>query len=209
MASISHPAERPELRCGANGQATRKTVCSIRKAVFLDRDGVLNRAIMRQGKATSPRSLAELEILAGVEPACRKLRTAGFSLVVVTNQPEIARGIQTFETLDAINHLLQTELEIDSVRVCPHDDSDGCVCRKPKPGMLLEAAAELRIDLVGSFLVGDRWRDVEAGQRAGCRTIFIDGGYEELRGACPDFTARSLAEAAEWILGEETGGIAP
>jgi D-glycero-D-manno-heptose 1,7-bisphosphate phosphatase len=136
------------------------------------------------------------------------LRTAGFSLVMVTNQPEIARGIQTSESLNAINRLLQEQLQIESVRVCPHDDNDGCSCRKPEPGMLLQAAHELRIDLGRSFLVGDRWRDVEAGRRAGCRTVLIAYGYQEPCRSRPDFTAQSLSEAADWILGNERGGEA-
>ena len=169
------------------------------RAVFLDRDGVLNRATMREGKATSPRTVAELELLAGVDQACAKLRSAGFTLVMVTNQPEIARGLQNWETLRTINAILQRMLGIESVRVCPHDDADDCDCRKPKPGMLLAAAEEFHIDLKGSFLVGDRWRDVEAGQRAGCRTVLIDSGHNE-RAAKPDFAATTLGEAAEWIL---------
>ncbi len=170
------------------------------KAVFLDRDGVLNRPIIRGGSPTSPRTLGELELLAGVEEACTKLKSAGFTLVMVTNQPEIARGLQTRETSEAINGLLQRQLRIDSVKVCPHDDADDCSCRKPKPGMVLEAASDLHIDLGRSFLIGDRWRDVEAGRRAGCRTVLIDHGYlSEVPAA--DFTGRSLTEAVDWIVG--------
>ncbi|MCE5308027.1 MAG: HAD family hydrolase [Acidobacteriales bacterium] len=172
------------------------------RAVFLDRDGVLNRTILRSGKRTSPRTLDEVEVMAGAERGCSSLRAAGYVLVMVTNQPEIARGIQRPESLGEINRWLSERLWIHSVKVCPHDDQDECDCRKPKPGMILEAAEELRIDLRQSYLVGDRWRDVEAGRRAGCRTVLITGDGEETVEPTPDFTAASLAEASEWILGE-------
>ena len=172
------------------------------RAVFLDRDGVLNRNILRGGKATSPRTMDEVEITRGAENACNTLRAAGYLLVMVTNQPEIARGIQNPQTLGEINRWLCEQLRIHSVKVCPHDDQDDCACRKPKPGMILDAAKELKIDLQQSFLVGDRWRDVEAGRRAGCRTVLIACGSEETVELNPDFTAASLAEASEWILGQ-------
>lgn len=172
------------------------------RAVFLDRDGVLNRNILRGGKATSPRTMDEVELTAGAENACNTLRAAGYLLVMVTNQPEIARGIQNPQTLSEINRWLSEQLRIHSVKMCPHDDQDDCACRKPKPGMILDAAKELKIDLQQSFLVGDRWRDVEAGRRAGCRTVLIACGSEETVDLNPDFTAASLAEASEWILGQ-------
>lgn len=170
------------------------------RAVFLDRDGVLMRAPVRDGKPYSARTLEEVDVLPGVAGACAQLRDAGYLLVMVTNQPEIARGIQTLDTVDLINRRLREQLALDDVRVCPHDDADGCVCRKPKPGMLLDAATACRIDLVHSVMVGDRWRDVEAGTRAGCHTIYIDYGYSEKRPSKPDLTAASLAEAIPWIL---------
>jgi D-glycero-D-manno-heptose 1,7-bisphosphate phosphatase len=172
------------------------------RAVFLDRDGVLNRTIVRSGKRTSPRTLAEVEMMVGAERGCSTLRAAGYVLVMVTNQPEIARGLQKAESLDEINRWLSERLRIQSVKVCPHDDQDGCDCRKPKPGMILEAAKELGINLRRSYLVGDRWRDIEAGRRAGCRTVLIAGDGEESAGTVPDFRATSLAEASEWILGQ-------
>jgi len=137
------------------------------RAVFLDRDGVLNRAIVRDGSPYPPAGIAEIELLPGTREACAALRAASYLLIVVTNQPDIARGKQNRETVDALNGWLQRELELDQIRVCPHDDRDACPCRKPAPGMLLEAARQLNIDLAASFMVGDRWRDVEAGKRAG------------------------------------------
>lgn len=172
----------------------------MRRAVFLDRDGVLNRAIVRRGKPYPPTGLAELEILPGVVEACRALQEAGFVLVAVTNQPDVRRGTQQRETVEAINRALQSRVPVDDIRVCYHDDRDACVCRKPSPGLLLEAAKQWRIDLHASFMVGDRWKDVEAGRRAGCKTILIDYGYRETPERIADHCVRSLAEAARWIL---------
>jgi D-glycero-D-manno-heptose 1,7-bisphosphate phosphatase len=172
--------------------------------VFLDRDGVINRAIVRDGKPYPPRHSDELEILPGVPEALARLRSAGFHLVVVTNQPDVARGTQRREVIDAMHALLAAALPIDEFRVCDHDDSDGCVCRKPKPGMLEAAAREADLNLSDSFMVGDRWRDVEAGRRAGCRTVFIDRQYAEARPDRPDVTVGSLPEAVDWILASTT-----
>jgi D-glycero-D-manno-heptose 1,7-bisphosphate phosphatase len=170
-----------------------------RRAVFVDRDGVLNAAVVRDGLPYPPRSVDEVEILPGVEEACARLRRAGFDLVVVTNQPDIARGTQTLEAVGRINDALLAALPLDEVVVCPHDDVDRCDCRKPKPGMLVAAAQRRGIDLSASFMVGDRWRDVEAGIRAGCRTLLIDRGYDE-RPVQADVSVADLGEAAVWIL---------
>jgi D-glycero-D-manno-heptose 1,7-bisphosphate phosphatase len=171
-----------------------------RRAVFLDRDGVINRAFVREGKPYPPARMEELEILPGVPEALSRLHDAGFHLVVVTNQPDVARGTQRREVIDAMHASLAAALPLDAFRVCDHDDADGCVCRKPKPGLLETAARELDLDLAGSFMVGDRWRDVEAGRRAGCTTIFVDLEYTERRPERPNVTVRSLPEAADWIL---------
>ncbi len=174
----------------------------MRCAVFLDRDGVINRAIVRDGKPYPPASLAELEILPGVPEALARLRAAGYRLIVVTNQPDVARGAQTRAAVEAIHaELLARGLPIDDFRVCYHDDADGCDCRKPKAGLLLAAALEDGLNLAGSFLVGDRWRDVEAGKRAGCTTVLVDYHYSEPEYGQPDMRVRSLGEAADWILG--------
>jgi len=170
------------------------------RAVFLDRDGVLNRAIIRDGKPYPPRSVEELEILPGVVEAYTRLQKAGFLLIVVTNQPDVARGTQRREVVEEIHEVLQAQLPVDDIRVCYHDDTDDYPCRKPRPGLILEAAREWRVDLAASFLVGDRWKDIEAGRRAGCRTVFIDYNYNEPRPESPDYRADSLAEAVDWIL---------
>ena len=172
----------------------------MKRAVFLDRDGVLNRAIVRDGKPYPPSSVSELEILPGVQEALTALRKAGFLLIVVTNQPDVARGTTTREAVEAINAALGTELPIDEFRTCYHDSEAGCDCRKPRPGALLAAAAHHDIDLCDSFMVGDRWRDAEAGQRAGCKTILIDYGYQEKQPEVVDYSVASLSEAVEIIL---------
>jgi D-glycero-D-manno-heptose 1,7-bisphosphate phosphatase len=173
---------------------------AVSRAVFLDRDGVLVHALGGKGAPRSARTLAELELLPDVEEACSILKQAGFTLVVVTNQPEIARGTLNAETVTRQNDVLRAALPLDEIVVCPHDDEDGCECRKPKPGMLVDAAARLGLDLASSFMVGDRWRDVEAGRRAGCRVVFVDRAHDEHRGAEPDAAVPSLADAARWIL---------
>ena len=172
----------------------------IHRAVFLDRDGVINRSLIRDGKPYPPYNLAELEILPGVPEALDRLRAAGFRLIVVTNQPDVARGRQKREMVEAIHAVLQDRLAFDGLRVCYHDNADQCNCRKPAPGMLIVAAEEHNIDLAASFMVGDRWRDIEAGRRAGCTTILIDYGYAERLRSEPHMRVKSLHEAANWIL---------
>jgi len=169
-------------------------------AVFLDRDGVLNVATVRDGRPYPPASVAELTILPGVAAALAELKRAGYVLVVVTNQPDVARGTQTRAAIDAIHTWLRAELPIDAIYCCVHDDADDCACRKPRPGLLLEAARELSLDLGSSFMVGDRWRDTEAGTAAGCRTAFVDHGYDERRPTRFDKQVTSLADATAWIL---------
>lgn len=173
-----------------------------RCAVFLDRDGVINRAVVRDGMPYPPARIEDLEILPGVPEALARLHDAGFRLVVVTNQPDVARGTQRRDVIDAMHASLAAALPLDEFRVCDHDDRDDCACRKPKPGLLEEAAREAGLSLSGSFMVGDRWRDVEAGRRAGCTTIFIDRQFTEPRPERPDVTVASLPEAADWILSQ-------
>ena len=179
------------------------------RAVFLDRDGVLNRALVRDGRPYPPASVEELEILPGAADAARRLRDAGFLLIGATNQPDVARGSQRRDVVEAMNQRLLAAMPIAEIRVC-YDDGDDCPRRKPNPGLLLEAADEHAIDLAASYMVGDRWRDVEAGRRAGCRTVFIDRRYRERRPDPPaDHDAADLADAADWILSDSQRGTTP
>lgn len=172
----------------------------MRQAVFLDRDGVINRSIIRDGKPYPPATLEAFELLPGVDTAIRALRSAGFLVIVVTNQPDVATGVQCREVVEAMHDRLRTAGLCDDVKACYHTDADSCECRKPKPGMLIEAARDWHIDLRRSFMVGDRWRDVEAGKAAGCYTFFIDHEYRERRPADPDAVVKSLEEASGRIL---------
>ena len=174
----------------------------MKRAVFLDRDGVINRAYVRNGKSFPPATIAEVEILPGVEFALNKLKAAGYLLIVVTNQPDVASGKTSKLMVDQINNLLIDSLPIDDIRTCFHEDKDGCQCRKPLPGLLITASKESEVNLEASFMIGDRWRDIEAGQSAGCKTFFINYGYQERQPDSPDFIVSSLAEAAEIIIGE-------
>jgi D-glycero-D-manno-heptose 1,7-bisphosphate phosphatase len=178
------------------------------RAIFLDRDGVLNRVRMRNGKPHSPAGESELEVTANARGLLQRLKEQSYKLLVVTNQPDVSRGITTRDAVDGINRKLAKELPVDEILVCYHSDSDNCDCRKPKAGLLLEGARRHQIDLAASFMVGDRWRDVEAGQNAGCQTILIDGEYDEKPPARPpDVKVRSLEEAVDWILQMSRKGV--
>ncbi|MGH8023247.1 MAG: D-glycero-alpha-D-manno-heptose-1,7-bisphosphate 7-phosphatase [Limisphaerales bacterium] len=174
------------------------------RIVFLDRDGVINRALEQGGKPRPPSSPAQFEILPEVPSACASLKAAGFLLVVATNQPDVGRGTLDKSVVEEIHALMMARLPIDRVEVCYHPGlgQSRCECRKPEPGMLVRAARELNARLSQCWMIGDRWRDVDCGRAAGCRTIFIDRGYAEELRQQPDFRAKDLLEAARIILAE-------
>lgn len=172
----------------------------MRRAVFLDRDGVINRAYVVDGAPLPPKNLSDIEILTGVKEAVKLLNERNFVLVVVTNQPDVARGTVTRESVELINSYLGRELGIDHFFTCFHDDSQECNCRKPKPGLLEVAARNLNLDLHKSFMVGDRWRDIAAGQAAGCTCFFIDYDYMEISPVLPFTRVSSLIDATQFIL---------
>jgi D-glycero-D-manno-heptose 1,7-bisphosphate phosphatase len=180
---------------------TRKT-----PAVFLDRDGVINRVFVRDGVTHPPAHAGEFELLPGVAGAAGRLRDVGFALVVVTNQPDVARSTQTRGGVEALNDLVRQALPVLDVLTCFHDTADGCGCRKPKPGLLLEAARRWDLDLARSFLVGDRWSDVAAAQAAGCRAVLVETLYSGRERCRPDYCATGLAVAADWIIQVARGG---
>jgi D-glycero-D-manno-heptose 1,7-bisphosphate phosphatase len=175
------------------------------RALFLDRDGVLNANFVHDGRPYAPRSFAEFRLLPGVENAVRCARNAGLLIIVVTNQPDVPSGITPRAEVDAMHDHLRQRLPIDDIKICFHVDADDCACRKPKPGMLLDAAAAHDIDLKTSYFVGDRWRDIEAGQAAGCFTILIEHGLQQDKVTVPDKTVFSLPEAVAFILTREQG----
>ena len=169
------------------------------RAVFLDRDGVINHNEVRDGRPVGPESLAQFVILPGVREAVDAFRAAGYLVIVATNQPDTRSDV-----VEAMHALLRNNLALDDIKVCTHVDADNCACRKPKAGLLLEAAKEHDISLAQSWMIGDRWRDVEAGRTAGCRTVFIDYAYTgERRPHDPDIIVRSLTEAVPLILGKK------
>jgi D-glycero-D-manno-heptose 1,7-bisphosphate phosphatase len=170
------------------------------RVVFLDRDGVLNRAFPDGGTTRPPMSVDELELLPGVPEALTRLREAGFVLVVVTNQPDVARGKQTREAVEAINAKLSAELPLLDVFACYHDTPDGCACRKPKPGLLLAAAQRWNLDLTSAVLIGDRWSDIAAAHAAGCRGVLIDTPFSDRERCTPDHRAADITGAVDWIL---------
>jgi D-glycero-D-manno-heptose 1,7-bisphosphate phosphatase len=174
------------------------------RAVFLDRDGVLNRPCLRGGAPYPPADVKEFELYEDVLIGCTCLKNAGFLLVVVSNQPDVGRGTQRREVAEAINKKLAKAIPaLDRIEVCFHageDYGDVCDCRKPKPGMLFRAAAALDIDLPSSYMIGDRWRDVDCARAAGCHVIFIDRGYTESLRQQPDVTVTTFRDAVAAVL---------
>ncbi|MBI5132518.1 MAG: HAD family hydrolase [Rhodopseudomonas palustris] len=176
------------------------------RAVFLDRDGVLNRPLVRDGKPYPPADAASVELYPGLRDQLQRLKDLGFRLIVVTNQPDVARGTTSKQTVDDINRLIASELpSIDKILVCFHDNADNCACRKPRPGMLLEGAAAFDVDLARSYMVGDRRGDMEAGIAAGSRTIFVDRSYNEPKPTTYDHRVTSTQEALNIIIESEIG----
>lgn len=178
---------------------------SLRPAVFLDRDGTLNVQVVRDGKPYPPDTLAEFRLYDGVPEACARLKAAGYVLVVATNQPDVGRGKQQQAVVEAMHARLRELVPtLELIQVCYHGgDAHGqpCDCRKPKPGMLTDAARRLGLDLARSWMVGDRWGDIDAGHAAGCRTVFIDHGYAERAPARPPhYTVRDFTAATGIIL---------
>jgi D-glycero-D-manno-heptose 1,7-bisphosphate phosphatase len=179
----------------------------MKSAVFLDRDGVINKPVIINGKPYPPASLEELEILPGVEAGIDLLKTNGFAIFVITNQPDVARGKVSIDKVQAINDHLKFLLSIDEVYCCFHDDIADCNCRKPKPGMLLKASEDWQLSISECYMIGDRWRDIEAGKRAGVKkSILIDYDYNEKK-VSADYECRTFSEAVNYILANKPQNI--
>jgi D-glycero-D-manno-heptose 1,7-bisphosphate phosphatase len=170
------------------------------KAIFLDRDGVINQTIFRDGKARAPYTMEDFKLFEGVKEAITTFKAHGFLTIIVTNQPDVARGWVSLEAVHMINRMILDLVPIDAIKICFHTEKDHCICRKPSPGMLLEAAREWEIDFSQSFMIGDRLSDIEAGKRAGCQSVLIGDGYQELSLIKPDSQFLSLLEASQWII---------
>jgi D-glycero-D-manno-heptose 1,7-bisphosphate phosphatase len=178
-------------------------ICSLKPAVFLNRDGVLNEAVVRDGKPYPPDFAASLLIPPDAAASLARLKAVGLPLIVVTKQPDVARGKSTAFAVEAIHERLRRLLPLDDFLTCFHEDRDACSCRMPKSGLILQAATRHGLDPSRSFIIGDQWRDMAAGRATGCRTIWIDRGYAaRAPSPPPDATVASLAEAIDWILGQ-------
>ena len=175
---------------------TRKLV----PAVFLDRDGVLCRTFVRNAKPYAPTRLEDFKLMPYSHHSIFLLKKQGYMVLVITNQPDIGNGHITFEIVESMHNKIREKTMVDDFFLCPHRQDEGCECRKPKPGMLFAAAAKHEINLSKSFMIGDRWSDIEAGEKAGCRTIFIDRHYAEPRPINPEATVSSLRKAVKYIL---------
>ena len=170
-----------------------------RKAIFLDRDGVINYPILKQGKPYPPRKLDEVKIYPEVYSFLEIMKNSGFYLIVITNQPDVARGDILKSKVEEINDYLLKNLTLDYIKVCYHDDSDNCECRKPRPGSLISAAKLYNLKLEKSYMIGDRWKDISAGLKAGCKTIFIDRNYNEKKPENYHVKINNLDEARDYI----------
>ncbi len=169
------------------------------KAIFLDRDGVINQAIVRKGKPYPPQTIAEFKWVETIQETLETLKNAEYLLMIFTNQPDVARGRQSLQQVETFHQYIKTTLPIHQIYACFHDNEDQCQCRKPKPGMIFQAQTDWQIDLHKSFVVGDRWRDIDAGNEAGCQTIWIDYGYEEALHSPPNFIVRHLHQILDII----------
>ena len=179
------------------------------RAVFLDRDGVLNQAILRDGKPGTPSNLDEFRIVPAASQCLQRLKQIGLVLIVVTNQPDVGRGRQSISAVEEMHRLLRTTLPLDDILACFHDAAQDCLCRKPRTGLLLQAREKHDLDLSQSFFIGDRWMDIDAGNAAGCKTVLIECGYQE-RGPSSEPSARvsSLGSAVNWIIEQTAAGRA-
>jgi D-glycero-D-manno-heptose 1,7-bisphosphate phosphatase len=176
------------------------TTMKLKRAVFFDRDGILNRTFVRDGKPYAPRCLEDFEIFPEAVLLTKELQKANFLIIVATNQPDVGNGYVAQSIVEAMHKRLKECVVLDAIKVCYHSQDFGCDCRKPKPGMLLDSAKEFGIDLAHSFMVGDRDSDVLAGSRAGCKTLFMDFGYAENQIGCPDYIIHSLQDVARIVL---------
>jgi D-glycero-D-manno-heptose 1,7-bisphosphate phosphatase len=175
-------------------------ISSLKKAVFLDRDGVINKSIVVDGKPKAPFKIEEIELLPDVFQSIHRLKQNGYAVVVISNQPDVARAAVTRKDSEKVNEAIIKLAGIDHSYICFHDDADKCICRKPSPGNIFAAATDLNLDLAASYLVGDRWRDIEAGQKAGCKCFYIKYSYEEKKPSLPYVEVSSLSHAVDCIL---------
>lgn len=164
------------------------------KAVFLDRDGIINVTQVINKKPVAIRAFEQFVFVEGIQKAIDKFIKIGYTIFVVTNQPDISRGKIKIEEVEKINRHILHELPIKKIYMCTHDYYDNCECKKPKAGMLFSAKKEYDVELKSSWIIGDRWSDIEAGKNAGCKTIFVDYGYDEKLKSNPDIIVKNVKE---------------
>ena len=170
-----------------------------RKAIFLDRDGTLNKVYIENGLPISPSSLNKFKIIKGVKKSINRLKKLNFLCILITNQPDVFRGKISKKTVVKMNSYIKKKIKLDDMFVCYHDNEHNCSCRKPKPGLLVKASKKWKIDLNKSFMIGDRWKDILAGKKVGCKTIFINNNYKNDKKVKADFTFKSLLKAVNKI----------
>jgi len=176
------------------------------RAVFFDRDGVLNKVIIQNGKRYPPANLGEVVIFPNAGSTLFSLEEEGFFLIGITNQPDVARGKQNRKIVESINDFLLCRLPLKEIFVCYHDDVDNCNCRKPKPDLILQAAKKYKINLAQSYMIGDRWKDIVAGKQAGCKTIFIGNEYDKSPvNLKPDYSVNNISEIIKIIIPDWRG----
>ncbi len=169
------------------------------KAVFLDRDGVINLTVFRKGAERAPQDMSEFAYVEGVHATLAALQARGYVLLVCTNQPDVARGWQDRDQVLAFHAKIERELPVSRVYACFHDDVDACACRKPKPGLLVQGSDEFGLDLQQSWMIGDRSKDIEAGKAAGCRTIYLRHDHDTAQSGSPDYEITKLEQLLEII----------
>ncbi len=179
----------------------------LNRAVFLDRYGVINRAQVRQGRPFSPADMTEFFWVEPIKEATLELKSLGYLLFCVTNQPDVGRGLQSRAVVESFHTTILAELPIEKIYTCYHDDSDNCSCRKPRPGLIVDAHNEYSLNLPASWLIGDRWKDIDDGAAAGCHTVFLEYGYDEKLRTKPDYTISKLAQLVPLIRGETIGKL--
>jgi D-glycero-D-manno-heptose 1,7-bisphosphate phosphatase len=172
------------------------------KCVFWDRDGVINYPVIINNVSHPPDCVEHLRLVFGIRQLMDKICKMGFLNIVFTNQPDWKRKLQTKEDIEKINNAIIEYLPLDDLFTCFHDNYDNCECRKPKPGMLLEAQKKYSIDFSHSWVVGDMPTDIEAGKAVGCKTILVDNGFKFSKPCSPDYIVKSIEEIEDIIYND-------
>ena len=165
------------------------------KGLFLDRDGVVNHSVIRYNKPYAPLNIKQVKIIPAIKNVIKFAKKNGFKVFIITNQPDVSRGLTKKEKVEEINKFINKELcDVDYIFTCYHDNQDQCECRKPKPGAFIALSQKYNIDLTKSIMVGDRAKDIEAAKNANCSSVFIDYGYNEIKPTDQTYTINAVDE---------------